>query len=88
MSSKYPIKHLPASTVFTLAERCGPCGGMMSFRDRDSARRARKTTPTHGRLSVYVCPVNPDAFHLGHLPKSVLSGERDRADLVASWRPR
>ncbi len=59
-----------------------PCG-KQGYSSRKAARKARRTSPDLAGVSglaAYLCP-DCALFHLGHVGRQIVSGERSRAEV-------
>jgi hypothetical protein len=71
-------RHQPI-VAYDLCDHCGK----YTYESRKHARaHARKMSRTG--LNAYRCPINPQWWHLGHLPDSAKAGRVSREE-VASW---
>jgi hypothetical protein len=59
---------------------CDACGGKRVYLSRKDARYAAKQANPADPGNAYLCPENPEWWHIGHLPGWVKngSGEVDR----------
>lgn len=73
-------RHVPPSRVIVrLAERCPECG-KVRYVSRKDAKKERRRFRGSG-MNAYPCPENPNFFHLGHLPPTVVHGLIGREEI-------
>jgi hypothetical protein len=60
--------------------------GKLAYRSKTEAKRAMREAQDRysgqpGHWNTYRCGTDPDAFHYGHLPKSVVKGHISRGEV-------
>lgn len=80
-----PRASIPSRIEVATVTAC-PCGKAI-HRSRSAARRFARQHHPAGDVRPYICPHNPDAWHLGHLPPAVIAGDLERAEVRQGIRP-